>query len=427
MTNSFKLINTNAEYRNAVNAAKMYDHAYFVENNPLISDAEYDSLYFHIQAYEVKHPGEILPDSPTQHVGSDLKDGKHTVMHRTPMMSTQKCKTVEDLRKWMVSTTKALRKMGKIGKEEEPKFSIEWKYDGCSCSLVYQDGILIEASTRGDYLRGQDILCHVKNMPSIPKTLYYGERSLNGDEFIPSEVKTEGRIEVRGEILMPFAKLEDTHGAYKDARTAAASILNTDSPTPYDHLLEFQAWQLITDTAHCPEADETNAEGQRRGLAYIGPDEYQSSAICNLYSLLGFETGGVCTGNADDIAESIADFTEDRSSLSYPTDGLVIKLDDKRLWDCMGKTEHHPKFCIAYKFPPQTAITTCTRIEITVGETGKRTPIATFTPVTMNGKTYTKASLGSEATAEKMGIKVGSRIEFALSNDVIPHINRVIE
>ena len=412
MTNAFKLINTNAEYRNAVNAAKMYDHAYFVENNPLISDAEYDSLYFHIQAYEVKHPGEILPDSPTQHVGSDLKDGKHTVMHRTPMMSTQKCKTVEDLRKWMASTTKALRKMGKIGKEEEPKFSIEWKYDGCSCSLVYQDGILIEASTRGDYMRGQDILCHVKNIPSIPQILRSGHRNDNG-EFVVGGAELAGRIEVRGEILMPFAKLEETNGAYKDARTAAASILNTDSPTPYDHLLEFQAWQLIGNEATWGEFSDavtTHLEQLER-----------------MKNLMGFKVDGYAAVNMTSVEVMIETLTECRSYLSYPTDGLVIKLDDKRLWDCMGKTEHHPKFCIAYKFPPQTAITTCTRIEITVGETGKRTPIATFTPVTMNGKTYTKASLGSEATAEKMGIKVGSRIEFALSNDVIPHINKVIE
>lgn len=423
-----KYLFNNAEYVNAVNEAKFHNYQYFVLSSPVISDAKYDELYFAIDLYEQEHADEILPDSPTQCVGSDLKDDSRTIMHRTPMMSTQKCKTVEDVKKWITNTNKALSKLGKLRSNEMPEYSIEWKYDGCSCSLVYQDGVLIEASTRGDYMRGQDILCHVKKIPSIPKTLYYGHRNIGKGDFESSGVKAQGRIEVRGEILMPFANLEKTKGMYKDARTAAASMLNTDTPTPFDHLLEFQAWQLITDTAHCPEADETNKEGQRRGLPYIGPDEWHSAALGNLYNVFGFETGGYYTGGIDEIAKAIEDFTVVRDVLSYPTDGLVIKLNDKRLWNCLGKTEHHPKFCIAYKFPPQTAITTCTKIEITIGEkTNKRTPIAYFEPVTMNGKTYTKASLGSEATAEKMGIKVGSRIEFALANDVIPHINKVIK
>lgn len=392
-------INSKQDYVANVNIAKYHNYRYFVLNSPSITDAEYDDLYFAIQEYETAHPADVLPDSPTQKVGADSTASKRDVMHRTPMMSTQKCKTVEDVIKWMKQTRKACQKMGYDIGTVRP-FCIEWKYDGCSCSLVYQDGNLIEASTRGDYMKGLNILHHVKRIASIPQT-----------------IKPKGRVEVRGEIVMPFSNLEKTTGLYKDCRTAAASILNTDTVSEYDTLLDFYAWQLITEW---DPSDE-------KGLPYFGPDKSTAGALCELANVLDFKVAGFIETSETDIEQYIAELTAERSNLPFPTDGLVIKLENKTLYDALGRTEHHPKYCIAYKFPPMTAQTVITNIEVTTGATGKRTPILYFEPVTMNGKTYVKASGGSEDVVAKSGIKIGSRVQFSLRNDVIPHIDGVIE
>lgn len=412
-------ITTKREYINIVNLLKKYDYAYFVESSPLVSDSVYDDYYFAVQKYEEGHPLFLLPDSPTQKVGADGKTGKRNVRHRTPMMSTQKCKSIADVIKWMRSTRNAARKILRPGDTLGGKpFSIEWKYDGCSCSLVYQDGVLVEASTRGDYMNGQDILHHVKNILSIPQVLRPGRRytATNKWEPLNEQEVIMGRIEVRGEILMSYANLEKTNGLYKDCRTAASAILNTETVTPHDTLLTFRAWQLIT--------EQTNGS---QGLPYIGPDESAIGALDVLTNVLGFEVDGYDWCDEELLEDIIGYLAKERGVLPYPVDGLVIKMENKKIWDMMGKTEHHPKFCIAYKFPPQTAETTITKIEITVGATGKRTPIIWFNPVTMNGKTYEKASGGSEDTVAKNGFAVGKRVQFSLANDVIPHIDKVIE
>jgi len=216
--------------------------------------------------------------------------------------------------------------------------------------------------------------------------------------------------------LMSYANLEKTNGLYKDCRTAASAILNTEKVTPHDALLTFRAWQLIT--------EQNNGQ---QGLPYIGPDTSSIGALDVLTNVFGFEVDGYDWCDEDLVGDIIGYLTTERGVLPYPVDGLVIKINNKRIWDAMGKTEHHPKFCIAYKFAPQTAETTITKIEITVGATGKRTPIIWFEPVTMNGKTYEKASGGSEDTVAKNGFAVGKRVQFSLANDVIPHIDKVIE
>ena len=394
-------------YTQAVNNANLHNYRYFVLSNPTISDAEFDQLYFAIQDYEQQHPEHILPDSPTQSVGADGTDSKRTVPHRYLMLSTEKGKTTEAVQKWMQKTTKNCGCT---------TYTAEWKYDGCSCSLVYQDGELIEASTRGDtkQQKGQDILQHVKQIKSIPQMLYLGRRNDSG-EWVRSGGLVPGRVEVRGEIIMPFSKLRDTNGAYADVRTASSAIINTDSVTPYDHLLEFIAYQLIGNDARWKCFHDENMQHlvaldclQDALGFYVGPDHEEEVTL-------------------EEVPTIIKNFTKYRSTLAFPTDGIVFKVNDRTKWAALGHTDHHCKYAFAYKFPPKTAETIVTNIEITTGATGKRTPVCHFEPVTINGKTYTKASVGSEAVLNTLRIKVGSHIELALANDVIPHINRVLD
>lgn len=404
------------QYREYVNLLKKYDYFYFVKSEPLVPDYVYDEYYFAVQDFESRHPQFVLPDSPTQKVSADGTDSKRTVRHRTPMMSTQKCKSVEDVVKWMKSTRKAL---AKLGCQDNSSFGIEWKYDGCSCSLVYQDGHLIEASTRGDYMNGQNILHHVMNIPSIPKVLNKICWSNDGRGYVKCGGQLEGRVEVRGEILMPFDNLEKTNGLYKDCRTASSALLNTDTATPYDALLTFRAWQMIAEEGYGYNGVIDSSDPHAYNFFVNGSFEYLEG--------LGFIVDGYECVTEDTIVSTIEYLTSERGVLPYPVDGIVIKINNKSFWDAMGRTEHHPKFCIAYKFPPATAETRITKIEITVGATGKRTPIIWFEPVMMNGKTYEKASAGSEDMVAKHGFAVGKRVQFSLANDVIPHIDKVIE
>lgn len=407
------MIKSFSDYRCVVNTANYHNYRYFVLSQPEISDIEFDTLYFSIQQYEEKHPDEVLPDSPTQRVGSDLHSDAHTIPHRTPMLSCQKSKTIDEVLRWMRSTSKRAVRALTYSSPDKIEYCVEWKYDGVSCSLVYQDGHLIEASTRGDHVFGKDILHHVMNIPSVPKVLRMGARDNEG-RFIPSLLFSQshrGRLEVRGEIILPFASLAATK-SYNDTRTAVSAILNTDSETPYDHLLQFRAWQMIAD-----ECDNVSPAFYR----------YETTALSNLYDLLGFDIEEWDVATIDNIEQLITAYTAARPDNVFPTDGLVIKLNDTSIWQAMGATDHHPKYSLAYKFAAQTAVTYCEALSFTIGEkTGKLTHIAHFAPVTIGGKTYEKCSIGGDAALRRLGIKVGSKVQVSLRNDVLLQIDHVI-
>ena len=199
---------TQKEYIENVNAAKQHSYNYYVLSAPTISDAEFDAIVDAIEQTEREHPEWTLPDSPTQTVGSDLGgNGRRTISHRTPMLSCQKAQDTAKVTAWLQKLTKRLG--------YTPEVMLSWKADGISCSLVYQDGQLIEASTRGDGPTGQDLIQHVALISTVPQT-----------------ISGPGRIEVRGEIVCPKANLQglcDRNGKqYADCRSAASSLCHTN-------------------------------------------------------------------------------------------------------------------------------------------------------------------------------------------------------
>ena len=373
------------QYIESVNAAKQHSYNYYVKSQPTISDAEFDRLVDAIEQTEAEHPDWTLPDSPTQQVGSDLSgNGRRTILHRTPMLSCQKAQTADKVTAWLQKLTK------KLG--YTPDVMLSWKADGISCSLVYQDGQLIEASTRGDGPTGQDLMQHVRLMATVPQTIH-----------------GEGRIEVRGEIVCPKANLQglrDRNGKqYADCRSAASSLCNQDTPSKDVARLEFWAWDCISD----------DINSQRDALAMMKFD-FKVCYECFVgESMVAFRT----LKNLDTMAAA-------REETTIPTDGIVIRINDNKIFQAQGFTDHHPKGSIAYKFPAQTTTTVIRRIEITVGATGRRTPVAWFDPVTILGRTVEKASLGSEAKMHELGVTDGATVEVGLSNDVIPKIYRVV-
>jgi DNA ligase (NAD+) len=224
---------------------------------------------------------------------------------------------------------------------------------------------------------------------------------------VPQHISGPGRIEVRGEIVCPKANLQGLRDRndkqYADCRSAASSLCNQDTPGSDVARLEFWAWEVI-------------ADGQR----------YQD-LMPGVLGYLGFEKH--CYRETDDgshIEQMLLRCGEMRDQCPIPVDGIVIRIDDNAVFQAQGFTDHHPKGSIAYKFPPQTTVTTVRRIEITVGATGRRTPVAWFDPVTILGRTVEKASLGSEDTMRKLGVTEGARVEVGLSNDVIPKVYRVV-
>jgi len=372
------------QYIESVNAAKQHSYNYYVLSQPTISDAEFDRLVDEIETVERYHPDWTLPDSPTQQVGSDLSgNGRRTIRHRTPMLSCQKAQTADKVTAWLQKLTK------KLG--YTPEVMLSWKADGISCSLVYQDGQLIEASTRGDGPTGQDLMQHVRLMATVPQTI-------NG----------EGRIEVRGEIVCPKANLQglrDRNGKqYADCRSAASSLCNQDTPSKDMARLEFWAWDCISDDERMKWQDFTGYTLQE----------------------LGFKTCYSETDNGSHLETLLQMKGEKRDKSSIPTDGIVIRINDNKTFYAQGFTDHHPKGSIAYKFPAQTTTSVVRRIEITVGATGRRTPVAWFDPVTILGRTVEKASLGSESKMHELGVTEGATVEVGLSNDVIPKVYRVV-
>lgn len=372
------------QYIESVNAAKQHSYNYYVKSQPTISDAEFDRLVDAIEQTEAEHPDWTLPDSPTQQVGSDLSgNGRRTILHRTPMLSCQKAQTADKVTAWLQKLTK------KLG--YTPDVMLSWKADGISCSLVYQDGQLIEASTRGDGPTGQDLMQHVRLMATVPQTIH-----------------GEGRIEVRGEIVCPKANLQglrDRNGKqYADCRSAASSLCNQDTPSSDVARLEFWAWDVI--------------DACSQTVAAMGVVKYGFDNIC-LFRLVE------STDNID-IEAMLKDKAGERGALPIPVDGIVIRINSNAVFQAQGFTDHHPKGSIAYKFPAQTTTSVVRRIEITVGATGRRTPVAWFDPVTILGRTVEKASLGSEDTMRKLGVKEGATVEVGLSNDVIPKVYRVV-
>jgi len=366
------------EYIALVDRAKRLSYEYYVLAAPTVSDAQFDALVSEIEQAESEHPEWTLADSPTQQVGSDLQDnGRRLVRHRTRMLSCQKAQTQEAVTKWLAQTEKKLK--------GAQVYALEWKYDGISCSLVYQDGRLISAATRGDKDCGQDLLAHVMRVPSVPK-----------------HINMTGRVEVRGEIVCPKDELAAL--GYKDCRTAAAALTNQVVPSREVERLVFIAWQMDSDEQQFGTESVSIVSAQQQGF------------LCD-----------VRTCDGVDVCKALDEYSELRESLPYPTDGVVIKIDNKATAASMGCTEHHPKGNIAYKFSAQKAITKVMRIEISVGATGKRTPVAYLEPVMVMGREVKQASLYSENKMAELGVTEGCLVEVGLSNDVTPKIYRVIE
>lgn len=385
------------DYRALVDVVKMHDYRYFGLNCPIISDEEYDAMYFALQEYEEQHADEILPDSPTQQCYSENGNGKRTVARRTACLSMKKLHDAKSVVKYLRAQQKAANINGK-GTEVD----VEWKFDGETVSLIYRRGRLSEATYgHGKDLFGIDCLNHMKYV--------------NGVEGYVEQWKDEDRVELRGEVIISLEEFARYSKAGKSPRSTSNGIMSKKEAVPSECIhLEFHPFRIIADgvTLHYYAMDE---------LAYRG------FLTCGFVEQI--DLGKSDDELTQDVERIVCTAEVEREKLPYPTDGLVFKFDNYDYYDRFGQTDHDAKYNCAFKFRPVfKAVTTYRGHHTTVGEkTGKVTYVADFDEVEMNGHRFAHANCGSERTFLQKDLTPGCKIEVSLHGDVIVCVDGKVE
>ena len=385
-------------------AIREHDYRYYADNDPLIADRVYDRLFDRLETLETAFDLDD-PDSPTNRVGGQPVDDLDTVEHTAPMLSIAQSGEADDVREFDDRTARLLRDGGfdpdDIGYVCEPKF------DGISIELVYENGSLVRAATRGDGEEGDDVTAQARRIRAIPQRL-------RGD--------APELLAVRGEVFMPKdgfrehnrERVEDGKDPFANPRNATAgTIRQLDPSVVADRPLDCFVYDIMA-----YEAGDTADERPATQWA-------ERDAIASW----GF--------HVDDLAERVADIEgaieyrdsllDEREELNYEIDGVVIKVDDTAAASTLGNTARETRSAFAYKFPARTEVTTVTDIVVQVGRTGRLTPVALLEPVQVGGVTVSRATLHNPGEIESLGVAVGDRVRVLRAGDVIPYIEEVIE
>ena len=385
-------------------AIREHDYRYYVDNDPVIADRVYDQLFDRLRTLEANFDLD-KPDSPTTRVGGEPVDDLDTVEHTAPMLSIAQSGDAEDVREFADRTARLLRDEGvdptDIGYVCEPKF------DGISIELVYENGSLVRAATRGDGGEGDDVTAQARRIRAIPQRL-------RGD--------APELLAVRGEVFMPKdgfrehnrQRVEDGKEPFANPRNATAgTIRQLDPSVVADRPLDCFVYDIMA-----YEAGDTADE--RPATQWAERDAIEA---------WGF--------HVDDLAERVDDIEgaieyrdsllDEREELNYEIDGVVIKVDDTAAADALGNTARETRSAFAYKFPARTEVTTITDIVVQVGRTGRLTPVALLEPVQVGGVTVSRATLHNPGEIESLGVAVGDRVRVLRAGDVIPYIEEVVE
>ncbi|PID32096.1 DNA ligase (NAD(+)) LigA [Candidatus Saccharibacteria bacterium] len=377
-----------------------YSHEYHVLDNPSVSDALYDGLMQELKAIEAQHPELITADSPTQRIGGALLEGFEKVAHSRRVVSLNDVFGKDDVEAW-------IRRTDKLAPGAKHRFFCDVKMDGLACVLVYQDGVLERAITRGDGYVGEDVTSNVRTIPSVPLRL----RSASGLEHF-----LRGRTEIRGEVVMykdDFAALNDKRQAagqpvFANPRNLAAGTLRQLDPALVAaRPLKFRAYDLLRDD---PAEVPTNqfAYQTLRALGVMASDE---AAVFD---------------SVHDVMEFVGHWESARGELPFMTDGLVIKLDNRQLFDELGMVGKQPRGAVAYKYPAEEATTLVRDIVLSIGRTGAATPVAVFDPVIVAGTTVQHASLHNADEIARKDVRVGDTVLIYKAGDIIPQVERVL-
>ena len=397
-----KLLKQEGSIQELRNVLRFQEYRYYVLNDPLIADAQYDKLYKKLEQIEKENPELITADSPTQRVGNSLNDGFVTIAHLVPMLSLDNSYNLQDLIDW----DKRLRNF--IDKKDI-HFCAEPKFDGASISLIYENDFLVRGATRGDGIMGDDITNNIKGIRSIPLSAKFSSYGIK-------------KIEIRGEVLLTknnFKKYNDAVVAEGGAplanpRNAAAGSLRMKDPAAV-------AKRNLEAILYHVSFVEFNPETQNGDEKLLNTH----SGTLELLSRLGFKTPAdskkVFT-DINDVIEFCLEFEVKRDDLPYEIDGMVIKVDETELQQQAGSTTHHPRWAIAFKFKARQSTSKLINVEFQVGRTGSITPVAKITPVPIGGVTVSSVSLFNEGIIEEKNLRIGDTVIVERAGDVIPYI-----
>jgi len=379
---------------------QFHEYQYYVVNEPLISDYEYDQLYQALLKIELADPACITPDSPSQRVGNSLNSNFETVPHLVPMLSLENSYNATDLNDFD-------RKARESAGLEAITYCVEPKFDGASISLIYENDLLVRACTRGDGVAGEDITTNIKQIRSIPLSIPLAENGIQ-------------QIEIRGEVIMSKKAFTDFNEKLKakqqatlaNPRNAASGSLRMKDPK---------------------EVAERNLDAFIYHISYLLPIPGNTvnpllkthSGSLELLWNMGFrspEKEKQLVPTIQDVIDYCSVAETGRDQLPYEIDGLVVKVNDLILQEKLGMTSHHPRWAIAYKFKARQATTILENVEFQVGRTGAVTPVAKLKPVAIGGVTVSSISIHNEEYIIEKDLLLGDTVIIERAGDVIPQI-----
>jgi len=380
---------------------RRHEYLYYVRTEPEISDFEFDKLVERLKGLERKHPELVTPDSPTQRVGGQPAEQFLKVRHSAPMLSLDNTYSVDELRDFD-------RRVLELSGRSNVEYMAELKLDGLSMALVYEDGVLVHGITRGDGTTGEDVTANVKTIRSLPLRL-------DSDRF-----KTLGhprRLEVRGEVIMTLSAFQEANAQreaaeetrFANPRNAAAGTMRQLDPriVAQRRLDMFLYFLLVDGRVPLPKQSEA-----LDALLKMGFKVNLHRRLCRSF---------------DELLEFIQEWEGKREKLDYEIDGIVVKVNDTRLWDELATTAKSPRWAVAYKYPARQATTKVIAIRAQVGRTGTLTPVADLEPVDVGGVTVSHATLHNMDEIERLGVKIGDAVLLQRAGEVIPQVVKVVK
>jgi DNA ligase (NAD+) len=376
---------------------KKHDAAYYHEDSPEISDAEYDALRKELEMLETRFPELKTSESPTQKVGIEPAKGFKKVKHSIPMLSLSNVFSEEDLTDFL----ERVRRFLDLPANEPIEISAEPKIDGLSCSLRYEERKLIQAATRGDGSEGEDITENVKTISDIPHKL---------PESSPDLVEIRGEIYMRRDDFLKLNEKQESEGSqpFANPRNAAAgSVRQLDSSITAQRPLKFFAYSVASKIEGTEKHSEMMAMLENWGFPLARPHGVFSSI--------------------KELLDNYEELLKIRPDLQYEIDGIVYKTDRLDWQERLGNVSRSPRWATAHKFPAEKAVTTLKNITVQVGRTGTLTPVAELEPITVGGVVVSRATLHNEDEIKRKDVRVGDHVVIQRAGDVIPQIVSVIK
>ena len=396
------LLKTDGSVNDLREVLRFHEYRYYVLNDPLIADMEYDQLYKKLEQFEKEDPSLITADSPTQRVGNSLNKDFETVAHLVPMLSLDNSYNPQDLIDWD-------NRLNGLVDHQKVHFSVEPKFDGASISVIYENDMLARGATRGDGAAGDDITTNIRQIGSIPLSAKFSKYGIE-------------KIEIRGEVLLNKENFRKFNESLADEgiaplanpRNAAAGSLRMKDPAS----VRKRKLEAILYHVSFIKLNE-------KGLKEYPQLLNTHSGTLQLLAELGFKTpvnSKEIFTNINDVVKFCLDFEQKRDDLPYEIDGMVIKVNEIELQQQTGSTTHHPRWAIAFKFTARQATSKLINVEFQVGRTGSITPVAKIEPVPIGGVTVASVSLFNEGIIEEKDLRIGDTVIVERAGDVIPYI-----